>query len=189
MKISLILIFALLIVSATARRHNRHRCKEQVNDNGIEEVGEAQDTTDSESEIDPVPSDAVKKDSKCKGRRRHGGTHRSKSGYRGRFQHDPEWHKQHNVTMPEENSQESGRPHHHHKHHHHRHHHHHHHHHNCTTTRTTTTTTSTTPPTSTTLLPGVTHSGSSSTWSSIDTENIDPRTDDKNDVEEINRDP
>lgn len=173
MKLTLILICSLLVVGALAgrfnkdrsRRHSRRRCREEdVNDNSIQFAGEAHD---SDADVESLPEDVEPKDSKCKHRRRHWGHRRGGHGSRGgenseHFEHDPDWHKQHNVPMPEDDSNSNinhRHRHHHRPHHHHRHHpHHHHHHHNRTTTTTPATTT-------TTNLPE-----DDNTWSSIDTE-------------------
>jgi hypothetical protein len=93
------------------------------------------------NQTDDQDNNQIENEEGKRGRHRQRGYHhRENTNENGEFVHDPEWHKNHNVPMPEGDSDVS-----------HRRHHHHHHHHHC---HNRTTTTSTTPiPHSTSVAP------------------------------------
>jgi len=87
-------------------------------------------------QADDQDNNQIENEEGKRGRHRHRGYHhRGNTNENGEFVHDPEWHKNHNVSLTEGESNVGRR----------RHHHHHHHCHNRTTT---TSTTPTPPPTS-----------------------------------------
>lgn len=163
MKIQLI-ILAMFVVATLAHRdrdgddsnrveRRRGRWGRRGGENDRQMYADAEEASEMEDAI-PTEGDQVVDERAgkkgCGGRRGYRGGHRGNNrgwpSHRGeageknvgeggpQFSHDPEWHKQHGVAMPDNNNEGGDMGHHRHHHHHHRHHHH-----NRTTTVPTTT--------------------------------------------------